>query len=1028
MVLSHNQMAYSAIAVTMIFGSLFVGMSGFVQTSEGLGFFEPAGEENLFEDEELISQAIDTDGDGLPDKMEEVQYGTDPLREDTDNDGLNDGWEVANGLNPLDSGDADEDNAPPATGDESSSEGNESESWPNPEDGPNGDPDRDGLTNQQEQAFGTEPKLADTDGDGLNDRWEVEYMHYNQTAQDGEVIDLFNPLSGNWNCGLLTEAKRSAIKQTLDNDDQRPSWDEMANIAGQYSCDAILDSDGDGLFNFEEEQYGTDPLSTDSDGDLLSDSIEIAYGTVSVDDFYNQIYGVSVDKKAPFSDASGGMISWYLEDMDGDGKFNGPSDWDTDGDGMPDGFEFYFSDSADHPYAGAAISTTQLLDPANGSDAYHDWDEDDLNNAEEYRVAFTFGPKSFTNPWLADTDADDMPDGWEFENGLNATDGENWDEDPDHDGWDADGDGSSFFDELEGPSARVYAIDVSLDQWVEVNQTVARAQVTLAGGNPVVYPIRAMATGYVYSIHVQLGDTIDSRLTPWLTVVEPSEMFTNLQEYNARDRDGDGLSDSRSTDPLNPDTDGDGLIDGIEVMGWEIQVVSHGVHQVRVISDPGDWDTDDDGLTDFKEFSSVCDLGSNASNSDTDNDGLGDYHEASIGHEWEGENYSTSPCMDDTDNDGLVDGEELEIGDDGYLTHANNSDTDGDELIDGNEALYIPRPWQQGTDPTNNDSDGDGMLDGWEMQVESLEDNSKSHSLWVVSEKWRTPNCDEAQCELDPGGYMWNNWLKGFVEVKKYEMEAMNLTDFQIPTNIQCNCKGRWALNPAEGTLDDALYDIDNDTLTNSAEAPDRWDTNPVDDDTDGDMLPDGWEVFYSLEAIQSGLVDNATLEATGSRGVMDPALIDSDFNGIDDGSEDPDHDGLNRTSLLNKYCKNHDDPSSSDCNINPNTPDGAIFYENLENFTNFEEFENGTNPINNDTDGDEWDDGPEVFYQDHDNDGMATGWEFYFEFDPMDSVDRNIDSDGDGHVNYCEYKWDTNPRDPVSYPGQGQSCDWYNE
>ena len=207
MVLSHNQMAYTAITVTMIFGSLFVGLSGFVQTSESLGSFEPAGEDDLFKDEELISQAIDTDGDGLPDKMEEVQYGTDPLREDTDNDGLTDGWEVANGLNPLDSGDADDDNVPPATGAESSSEGNETESWPNPENGPNGDPDRDGLTNQQEQAFGTEPKLADTDGDGLNDRWEVEYMYYNQTAQDGENINLFNPLSGNWDCGLLTEAK-----------------------------------------------------------------------------------------------------------------------------------------------------------------------------------------------------------------------------------------------------------------------------------------------------------------------------------------------------------------------------------------------------------------------------------------------------------------------------------------------------------------------------------------------------------------------------------------------------------------------------------------------------------------------------------------------------------------------------------------------------------------------------------------------------------------------------------------------------
>ena len=240
MVLSHNQMAYTAIVVTMIFGSLFVGVSGLVQTSENFGF-DPAGEDDLFEDDGLISEAVDTDGDGLPDKMEEVQYGTDPLREDTDNDGLNDGWEVANGLNPLDSGDAEDDNAPPATGDESSSEGNESDSWPNPEDGPNGDPDKDGLTNQQEQAFGTEPKLADTDGDGLNDRWEVEYMNYNQTSQSGEVIILFNPLSGNWDCELLTTAKISAITQILDESEERPSWTELENIAGQHSCDAVLD-------------------------------------------------------------------------------------------------------------------------------------------------------------------------------------------------------------------------------------------------------------------------------------------------------------------------------------------------------------------------------------------------------------------------------------------------------------------------------------------------------------------------------------------------------------------------------------------------------------------------------------------------------------------------------------------------------------------------------------------------------------------------------------------------------------------
>ena len=32
--------------------------------------------------------------------------------------------------------------------------------------------------------------------------------------------------------------------------------------------------------------------------------------------------------------------------------------------------------------------------------------------------------------------------------------------------------------------------------------------------------------------------------------------------------------------------------------------------------------------------------------------------------------------------------------------------------------------------------------------------------------------------------------------------------------------------------------------------------------------------------------------------------------------------------------------------------------------------------------------------------------------FDPYDDADRMVDTDGDGHVNYCEYKWDTNPRD----------------
>ena len=84
---------------------------------------------------------------------------------------------------------------------------------------------------------------------------------------------------------------------------------------------------------------------------------------------------------------------------------------------------------------------------------------------------------------------------------------------------------------------------------------------------------------------------------------------------------------------------------------------------------------------------------------------------------------------------------------------------------------------------------------------------------------------------------------------------------------------------------------------------------------------------------------------------------------------------------------------------------------------------QNNTNPVSNDTDGDNWDDGPEVYYQDHDDDGMATGWEYHFGFNPFDPADRDSDFDNDGFSAYCEYKWDSNPRNPNSFPGQGELC-----
>ena len=175
MTMSHNQMAYVAIVSTLIFGSLFVGASGFFQTSEGAGDFDPAAEDDLIGEGSNTGQSMDSDNDGLVDAVES-QYGTDPTNPDTDGDGMEDGWEVENGLNPLDNGESDDaENDPSEASSDGAEEQEEEDSWPDPDDGPKGDPDRDGLINSVEVEEGTNPRLADTDGDGLNDKWEVTY-------------------------------------------------------------------------------------------------------------------------------------------------------------------------------------------------------------------------------------------------------------------------------------------------------------------------------------------------------------------------------------------------------------------------------------------------------------------------------------------------------------------------------------------------------------------------------------------------------------------------------------------------------------------------------------------------------------------------------------------------------------------------------------------------------------------------------------------------------------------------------------
>jgi len=204
------------------------------------------------------------------------------------------------------------------------------------------------------------------------------------------------------------------------------------------------------------------------------------------------------------------------------------------------------------------------------------------------------------------------------------------------------------------------------------------------------------------------------------------------------------------SNPFSPDTDGDGLPDGLEV-GWRN---SSGDPPTDATAD-----TDGDGFFNFigdldppfyntlDNFGSVPDVDSQSlggdrarqaagtvtdpSNPDTDFDGISDGVEDANRNGWvDGDGASlpttfnpfagrdwpdgiiqpsetwleTDPNNPDTDGDGATDG----YGEDQNFDGVIDGDTNNNRLYDAGEA------WSE-TDPLNADTDGDGLPDGWEI-------------------------------------------------------------------------------------------------------------------------------------------------------------------------------------------------------------------------------------------------------------------------------------------------------------------------
>ena len=141
-------------------------------------------------------------------------------------------------------------------------------------------------------------------------------------------------------------------------------------------------------------------------------------------------------------------------------------------------------------------------------------------------------------------------------------------------------------------------------------------------------------------------------------------IYAGITDPTKSDSDDDGLEDNAEvtgwrskegvvyrTEPMNPDTDGDGVTDAEEAGR---ALLAAGITTYEAISSPLVADSDGDGLNDLDEY----DLGTDSWARDTDGDGRSDFSEVT--------SFDTDPRASDSDGDGYSDDYEISHAADGF--------------------------------------------------------------------------------------------------------------------------------------------------------------------------------------------------------------------------------------------------------------------------------------------------------------------------------------------------------------------------
>ncbi len=665
-----------------------------------------------------------------------------------------------------------------------------------------GDLDGDGVTDFREFLIALNPTSIDTDDDGLSDSAETDTGVFVDAENTGSDPSLSDSDGDGLDDGFEVTYRELLYDPNVDDSDSDYDGDGLTLRAeSQLGTDILRpDTDGDGLGDGPETLAGTDPLEVDTDSDGLEDGVETNSGTfVGANDTGTDPLRADTDGDGLTDKQESGTGIF----IDSDNTGTSPVTADSDQDGLDD---FVESQNSDDPY-----------DP-NVDDKESDYDDDGLFLEDEL-VAGT----SYVD---ADTDGDGLLDGDEI---SRATDPLNPDTDGDGLSDAVESDSGVFVDssdtgtdplspdtDSDGLSDRA---ETGTGQFVSVDET---------GTSPL------------------SDDTDGDGLSDLYEVTEADGAYDPSVDDSDSDFDEDGLILSleiaRGTDLLNPDTDGDGLLDGVETGTGEF------LNSGNTGTDPLAVDSDEDGLGDGVEsnsgtFVDAEDTGTSPVNADSDADGLSDLYE--VADEEDPYDPNTDDSNSDFDGDGLVLSVELI-----RLTDFLSADSDGDGLEDGVETdtgEFIDST-NTGTDPLEQDTDDDGLSDfievsaadaGYDPTTDDSERDPDEDGLSLRQELGF--GTDYLLADTDSDGSLDGEEIANDTDPRDQDSDDDGLLD-GVETG-----SGVFVDENDAGT-DPLDADTDDDTLGDSDELV--LGTNPLAKDSDGDGWDDNVEVGSGTDPV----------------------------------------------------------------------------------------------------------------------------------------------------------------------------------